>query len=93
MYLKYKVKVLNAEKSSHFGNWKQLISYELLSSTGAETLFHNFTARGQSTLDGLDIVANNRNPYRENELQCECCTVCSKADTTLDCWLECVKSC
>ena len=28
------------------------------------TLFHNFVARGKST---LDFMANNQNPYGENE--------------------------
>lgn len=34
---------------------------------GHEPSFHNLVARSKSTLDSLDIMANNQNSYRINE--------------------------
>ena len=34
-----------------------------MSSTGAYASFHNLVARGKSTLDGYNVMANNQNPH------------------------------
>uniref|UniRef100_A0A8C9XSX0 Myosin XIX n=1 Tax=Sander lucioperca TaxID=283035 RepID=A0A8C9XSX0_SANLU len=48
-------------------NILKLISFRLLASTGAKKLsFHNLGDRGHSTSDGLDIMADNQNPYFRN---------------------------
>ena len=39
------------------------LPFKLVASTGANTIFHNITARGKYSLDSYDIMAFNQNLY------------------------------